>query len=140
MNSPVERRSLAVRGSKRRSDLSRVAKRGAPQGRSHSLGLQGWGGGDFNPQMGRAVVRRRPQRGSGPSQCSFPSRWVDHRSDRHRQLAGDIWVAGPRGGVGQRGTRGDLPETGSCSAPSWPNTPGGVPAARLVPRVACDKW
>lgn len=29
---------------------------------------------------------------------------------------------------------GNLPETGSCSTPSWPNTPEGVPAAHLVPQ------
>lgn len=40
-------------------------------------------------------------------------------------------MAGPRG---QCETRGNLPETGSCSAPNWPNTPEGLPAAPLVPR------
>lgn len=32
------------------------------------------------------------------------------------------------------GTRENLPETGSCSTPSWPNIPEGVPAAQLVPQ------
>lgn len=61
------------------------------------------------------------------------SRWVAHRSDCHRQLAGDIfrWLV-PRRRHG--GTRGNLPETGSCSAPSRPNAPEGAPAARLVPQ------
>lgn len=41
-----------------------------------------------------------------------------------------VWAQGG----GQHGTRGNLLETGSCSAPSRPDTPEGVPAAQLVPR------
>lgn len=45
---------------------------------------------------------------------------------------GHFWVVGPTETA--RGTRGNLPETGSCSTPSRPNAPEGAPAARLVPQ------
>lgn len=45
------------------------------------------------------------------------------------------WIVAQIGGcLGSGGTRGALLETGSCSAPSRPDTPEGVPAAQLVPR------
>lgn len=52
------------------------------------------------------------------------------------QIVPDNWL-GTFGWLvpgGQHETRGNLPETGSCSTPSWPNTPEGVPAAQLVPQ------
>lgn len=62
------------------------------------------------------------------SERSRLSRWVDHSSNPLRQLRG---TAGLFPG-GRRGTRGNLPKTGSCSTPFWPNPPEGVPAAQLV--------
>lgn len=83
--------------------------------------------------MGLLILRLLPRgdEAKQPSQRSLPSRWVDHRSNRPRQLTGNIGWLVPGG---QHGTRGNLPETGSCSTPSWPNTPEGVPAAHLVPQ------
>lgn len=61
---------------------------------------------------------------------------MDRSSDSVVVVGGDggrrhlgVWAQG-----GQHGTRGNLLQTGSCSAPSRPDTPEGVPAAQLVPR------
>lgn len=52
---------------------------------------------------------------------------MDHRSNRPRQLSGDIWVAGPRGTA--RGQEGTCSRRAAAARP-----PEGVPAAQLVPR------
>lgn len=106
------------------------AKRGA------SLGLQGLDspGADLFSQMG-LPNHQTPSSGwwrlSSPLTVALnPDGWSAG------QIVPDDWL-GTFGWLvpgGRHKKRRNLPETGSCSSPSWPNTPEGVPAAQLVPQ------
>ena len=82
-------------------------------------------------QMGPPVIRLPPQGDkSSLGAAVHPDGWI----------VAQIWGGGGWQHLGawaqggQHRTSGNLLETGSCSAPSRPDTPKGVPAAQLVPR------
>lgn len=81
--------------------------------------------------MGLQKTRFLPQGDRSPLGAALhPDGWISV------QIVPDNWLGtlGWQVPGGRHETRGNLAETGSCSTPSWPGTPEGVPAAQLVPQ------